>query len=145
MPVSSVDKIILPERPAALRYCTQIAFPYKLVVSTYELKGGLRRGSLWFVDDSHSKIKNLQMSAGVFRFDLFPDGITLVASLTNGCLSTVNLESFSATDLLVSMDAMLLSACVSQQQVLCSDNFGNVHVVDLLSGSPLFRTVFFSS
>lgn len=133
MPVSSIDKIILPERPAALHYCSQLSLPYKLVVSTYELESRLRKGSLWFLDDNHNKVKNLPLSGGVFRFDLFSDGVTLVAALTNGCISTVNLESLSANDLSVSIDSMLLSVCISEERLLSSDNRGNVHVIDLPS------------
>lgn len=136
MPVSSVDKIILTERPAGIHYCPELSSPWNLVVSTYQLeKDSVRKGSLWFLDDEHNTVNSLTMSGGVFRFAMFPDGTALIASLTNGALSTVNLVSLTASDLIINADAMLLSVALFQQRVVTSDNQGNVHIVDLPSGN----------
>lgn len=133
MPVTSLDTLILSERPAAIHYCAKSNCCSKLVVSTYDLNDGVvRKGSLWFVDDSKN-VTSFPMSAGVFRFDVFPDERALVASLTNGCISTVNLESMSASDLLVNADSMLLSVSIYGQKIVSSDNQGNIYLIDLTS------------
>lgn len=131
-----LDSVILPEKPAALQYCTS-DIRASLIVSTYQLEGASsRNGSFFFINQANRITDRLKMSAGVFRFEMIPDNVHVIASLTNGCLSVVDLQSLTANDLNVAKDAILLSVSVNgDQRAVTSDDHGRVHIVDIPKGN----------
>uniref|UniRef100_A0A915ARU8 methylated diphthine methylhydrolase n=1 Tax=Parascaris univalens TaxID=6257 RepID=A0A915ARU8_PARUN len=131
MPSKSSGSVVLPQKPAALRFYEDGS--RHLVVSTYELESELcRKGSFFFLDGS-MVVDSLPMSAGVFRFEVLPDG-RIIAALTNGCLSMVDPKISSVQDLMVADNRILLDVSIQDCKAITSDDHGSVHIVDLNNG-----------
>ncbi|VDM27244.1 unnamed protein product [Toxocara canis] len=132
MPSEPLGSLVLPQRPAALSYCDQSAG--YLIVSTYQLENEMLRNGGFFVVKDFAVVQTLPMSGGVFRFECLPNG-HLIAALTNGYLSVVDLKPASVTDMLVMADCILLSVSTRGDKALTSDDHGCLHIVNLTSGS----------
>ncbi|KHN87378.1 hypothetical protein Tcan_16466 [Toxocara canis] len=126
MPSEPLGSLVLPQRPAALSYCDQSAG--YLIVSTYQLENEMLRNGGFFVVKDFAVVQTLPMSGGVFRFECLPNG-HLIAALTNGYLSVVDLKPASVTDMLVMADCILLSVSTRGDKALTSDDHGCLHIL----------------
>lgn len=131
--VDLINSTEIEKRPAFLNYLSDGS----LLVSTYEQDSGdetHRNGTFQMFSRKNSKeLTTFPVSAGVFRFKVYQDQI--LAALTNGQLLLMDYNENQLQHEIYSnkiSNGMLLCAKIDVEtsQILCSDNFGRLFVID---------------